>query len=130
MKKHTYILGDQDIEQWIGKLLRYGVISSCLIAIAGGILYLITFGQEIPKYTIFIGESPEFTSLPAILRGFLTLQSKAIIQFGVVILIATPILRIVLSLIAFMLEKDKLYVIITTIVLSIILVSMFGGLKI
>lgn len=65
-----------------------------------------------------------------IFMGLFTLKPMAIIQFGVLLLIITLIMRIIFSLFAFMLEKDKLYVIITLIVLAIILGSTFGGLKI
>jgi uncharacterized membrane protein len=124
------LFGDQDVELIIGNLLRYGVITSIVIAFIGGALYLYQHGLEkMPDYTVFKGEDPKYTSLPAILKGLRSLSAGEIIQFGVVVLIATPILRIALSLVAFAIEKDRLYVVITLIVLLIMLGSMFGGLK-
>lgn len=132
MKEETNaIIDDKNIEVFIGKLLRLGVIISCAVALTGGILYLVHHGmQEMPDYGTFHGEDASYTSLPGIINGLGTGSAKEIIQLGVAILIATPILRIVLSLISFILEKDKLYVGITLIVLCIILISMFGGLKV
>ena len=121
---------DQDIQQLIGQVLRYGVLISGAVAIIGGIWYLFQHGSGIPHYTTFNGEPAGYTSLSGILKGLGQGSATEIIQLGVVILIATPILRIVFSLLAFILEKDRLYVLITLIVLSIILFSMFGGLKI
>ncbi|SHG59530.1 DUF1634 domain-containing protein [Pedobacter caeni] len=121
---------DRDIQQLIGQVLRYGVLISGAVAIIGGIWYLFQHGSAIPHYTTFNGEPAGYTSLNGILKGLGQGSATEIIQLGVVILIATPILRIVFSLLAFILEKDKLYVLITLIVLSIILFSMFGGLKI
>lgn len=124
------LFGDHDIEQIIGQLLRYGVIVSIIIATIGGTCYLFQHGLDnMPDYTKFKGETPEYTSLPGILKGLRTFSAGEIIQFGVIVLIATPILRIALSLVAFAVEKDKLYVLITLIVLTIMLSSMFGGLK-
>lgn len=121
---------DYDMEQLIGQVLRYGVLTSGIIAIIGGIWYLIQGGSGIPNYTSFSGEPAGYTSLTGIIKGLAAGSAKEIIQLGVVILIATPILRIVFSLFSFILEKDRLYVVITLIVLLIIIFSMFGGLKV
>ncbi|WP_316820808.1 DUF1634 domain-containing protein [Pedobacter gandavensis] len=121
---------DYDMEQLIGQVLRYGVITSGMVAIIGGIWYLFQNGSAIPNYREFNGEPAGYTSLPGIIEGLKNGSAKEIIQLGVVILIATPILRIVFSLFSFILEKDKLYIVITLIVLVIILFSMFGGLSI
>lgn len=121
---------DYDMEQLIGQVLRYGVLSSGIVAIIGGIWYLIQHGSGIPHYSEFNGEPVGYTSLTGIIEGLKTGSAKEIIQLGVVILIATPILRIVFSLFSFILEKDRLYIVITLIVLLIILFSMFGGLSI
>ncbi|QNK61884.1 DUF1634 domain-containing protein [Pedobacter sp. PAMC26386] len=121
---------DYDMQQLIGQVLRYGVLISGLVAIVGGIWYLYQQGSGIPNYTVFHGEGEGYTSLTGIINGLGKGSATEIIQLGVVILIATPIIRIVFSLVAFGLERDKLYVLITMIVLSIILFSTFGGLSI
>jgi uncharacterized membrane protein len=122
---------DKDIEQFIGLQLRYGVIISSLIVLAGGVIYLSQSGAlQLPAYHQFIGTRGGYTSLGEILKGTKGMSAKAIIQFGVVVLIATPILRIAFSLIGFALEKDRMYILITTIVLTVMMVSIFGGLKI
>ncbi|RKR80354.1 putative membrane protein [Mucilaginibacter gracilis] len=122
---------DKDIEQFIGLQLRYGVITSSLVVLIGGLFYLSQSGQlPLPSYHQFIGTKVGYTSLGQILVGVRHFQAPAIIQLGVVILIATPILRIAFSLLGFVLEKDKMYILITTIVLTVMLASIFGGLKI
>jgi len=122
---------DYDIEQFIGLQLRYGVIIASLVVLAGGILYLCTTGNiPMPHYQEFIGEKAGFSTAHQIWNGVSNLNPKGIIELGVVILIATPILRIFFSLIGFMLEKDKLYTAITFLVLCVMLFSVFGGLKV
>ncbi len=132
MKKLSKLLsGDHDIEQFIGTLLRYGVVSASIVAFVGGILYLFVHGMEImPDYSSFHSESASYTHLSGIIKGVISGKAREIIQLGVVILILTPIMRIVCSLFSFAIEKDRMYVIITFIVLCVILFSMFSGMKI
>ncbi|WP_293783801.1 DUF1634 domain-containing protein [uncultured Pedobacter sp.] len=127
----THLIKDRDVEKIVGKLLRFGVITASLVVLLGGILFLVQNGNESrPDYHIFKGEENDFITFDGIFKGLFTFRPMAIIQFGVLLLIITPILRIIFSLVAFLLEKDKLYVVITLIVLAIILGSTFGGLKI
>ncbi|WP_184544805.1 DUF1634 domain-containing protein [Mucilaginibacter sp. FT3.2] len=124
-------LADQDIEQFIGLQLRYGVLLSSFIVLVGGIVYLIQSGSmPLPHYQLFIGEKGGLNTGSAIWHGATAMQAKGIIQLGVMVLIATPILRIMFSLIGFILEKDRLYIGITLIVLSVMMFSIFGGLKV
>jgi len=125
------LIGDRDVEKIVGQLLRFGVITASLVVLLGGILFLTQSGNAPrPDYHIFKGEQDSFITFKGIFMGLFTFKPMAIIQFGVLLLIITPIMRIVFSLVAFMLEKDKLYVIITLIVLGIILASTFGGLTV
>lgn len=131
MKLVRKLLGDRDIELFIGQVLRVGVVTASSIALLGGIAYLAQQGAaSVPDYSQFMGEGAGYTSFRGIFRGVATGNATEIIQLGVLVLLATPILRIFFSLVAFAVEKDRLYVVITAIVLGIILFSMFGGLKI
>lgn len=122
---------DQDIEKLIGYLLRYGVITASLIVFIGGIIYLHQYQHSsIPAYHTFVGEQAGFTTISQIMSGVGSFNAKGIIQLGVLVLIATPILRIFFSLIGFILEKDRLYILITFVVLSVMMFSIFGGLKV
>lgn len=131
MNKAKSLLGDRDIEVIVGTLLRYGVMTASAIVLMGGLYFLFQHGQApVPSYHRFVGESIGYTTFSGILQGAIALQAKAIIQFGVMVLIATPILRILFSLIGFTIEKDRLYIVITLVVLCVIMLSTFGGLKI
>ncbi|MGF6846126.1 putative membrane protein [Chitinophaga sp. W3I9] len=119
---------DKDIQQLIGKQLRIGVIVSSIIVFIGGVIYLVRHGHEHPSYGDFTGVREGLTNLPGIWQGVMENKGMNIIQLGIVLLIATPIIRIAFSVIAFLIEKDYLYVGITLLVLGIILFSMLGGL--
>ena len=56
-------------------------------------------------------------------EGLWALRPQAIAQLGLLILVATPIVRVLASLVGFALEGDRLYVAITAVVLAILLAS-------
>lgn len=125
---------ERDMELFIGKLLRYGVMLSCGITLIGGIFYLMQRGTQMPDYRPISDDQPfpgvagYLRELSTILPQIIQLDGAAIIQLGVCVLIATPILRVAISVIAFLIEKDYMYVCITLIVLTIILANMILGL--
>ena len=118
---------DQRIEVIIGGLLRTGVMLAATVVLLGAVIYLVRHGGEIPNYTVFHREPDNLTSATAILHGALGMSGRAIIQLGLLLLIATPVARVLFSAIAFALERDYLYVCITLIVLGILLYSLFGA---
>jgi uncharacterized membrane protein len=130
MKKYTSrsFWLDADIEQVLGNMLRFGVILAAVVTTVGGVLYLINSGgTPHPSLTRFGGAPAANTSLKAILVGVVNLRSSSIMLLGVLLLIATPIVRVLFSFFAFLLEKDYLYVVLTLVVLFIIGFSIFGG---
>lgn len=125
----SFLKNDADVGILVAQLLRIGVISASVVAFIGGVMYLKDNAFLLPEYHVFNGAPKNVRDLPDILSGVFALKGASIIQFGVVILLATPILRIVFSALAFAVERDYLYVFITLIVLSVILTGVFGGLK-
>ena len=118
---------DTDMQFIIGWILRGGVVVSMAIVAIGGILFIYRHGHSIPDYSTFKG-TPGFISSPkGVFEGVLHLKGQAIIQFGIALLIATPVLRVIFAAIGFVLEKDYLYTLISLIVLLIITVSMISG---
>lgn len=116
------------MQQLIGTTLRVGVMTACTIALVSGLYYLIRHGMEpMPDYRVFHGEPSSLTSLSGIFGGLLHFEAKNWIQLGVLVLMLTPIIRILLSLIDFAREKDWLYVSITAIVFLVIISNSLGG---
>ncbi|MCL2597817.1 MAG: DUF1634 domain-containing protein [Paludibacter sp.] len=118
------------------KTLRIGVIAAMALTVAGGIIYLFEHHGTINSFKAisqssniaFIGTPSYLRELSTIIPRLLQFDGAAIIQLGVIVLIATPVLRVTMSLISFVIEKDILYVIITAIVLTVILLNMTFGL--
>ena len=118
---------DADMQSIIGWILRGGVIVSMTVVIIGGIIFLWRHGHSMPDFGTF-NKIPYFiSSSEGIFSGVIHGKGQAIIQLGIIILIATPILRVIFAVIAFALEKDRLYTLISLIVLFIILASMLTG---
>ena len=119
---------NKKMQQLIGSTLRIGVMTACCIAVLGGAYYLICHGSEpIPDYYKFHGEPSSLTSLSGIFGGLLHLKAANWIQLGVLVLMLTPITRIILSLFDFAHQRDWLYVAITTIVFLVIFLNSLGG---
>ena len=117
---------DYDIESVMGKLLITGVIISGAVVLFGAVCYLYQTGSSLPHYKTFTGELSGLRSVRQILTGVMHFDSLAIIQLGLVLLIATPIARVVFSVVGFFVEKDYLYVIISLLVLAIISFSILS----
>lgn len=118
---------DRDIQLLIGWILRAGVIISMLIALVGGIIYISRHGHEHISYIQFKGV-PDFVHTPqGIWQGTLHLRGRAIIQLGIVLLVCTPVLRVIVSGIGFLAEKDYLYTGVSLLVLLIIILSALTG---
>lgn len=120
---------DKDIELALGNLLRWGVVLSSAVVLTGGIIYLVRHGGTFPDYKTFHGLLQPYHNLRNIFSGVAELKGQAIIQLGVVLLIATPVARIIFSIIGFIREKDLLYIFIALIVLGIIIISTVLGIK-
>ena len=121
-------INDSDVEATMGLLLRIGVMISAAVVLAGCLLYLSKNGTRIADHHKFFGEPSSLTHPRDILRQALALQSDAVIQSGLILLILTPIARIVFSIIVFLIERDILYVVIGALVLAIIACSYIGQL--
>ena len=120
--------GEKDFQSIIGNLLRYGVWISLSVAFIGGIIYLMNHGGDIEDYSVFKENDRNiFEVIAAIYNGVIQGNGESIIFFGVILLFLTPVLRVLLSLFSFLLEKDYLYVVITLIVIFIILISVSLG---
>lgn len=118
---------DKDLQLFIGTLLQAGVIVAMLIVVSGLLLYLGQEGKGNIHYTTF--QAAEEFSFSAFFSKLGKGDSYAIIELGVMLLILTPIARVFFAMLAFFLERDWLYVLISFLVLGIIAASMFLGYK-
>lgn len=118
---------DKRIENILGDLLRAGVGLSAAIVFCGGAIYLFRHGRALANYRVFEGEPSDLHSLHGIVRDAMALNGRGIIQLGLLFLIATPVARVVFSVWGFAVERDRMYVVFTLIVLAILAFSLVGS---
>jgi uncharacterized membrane protein len=116
---------DRRMETIMGRLLQVGVLLASTTVLIGGILYLHAHAQIRPDYRTFKGEPDGLRSPSGLLHLLSTGEPAAILQLGILLLIATPIARVVFAVIGFAIERDRLYVLVSLIVLGVLTLSLF-----
>jgi uncharacterized membrane protein len=116
---------DLQMEITVSRMLRVGVTAAALVVLLGAILYLSRAPGTVPDYIHFHGTPGAADKISPVLRGVRRLESSSIIRLGILILIATPILRVAFCLYSFASQKDKIYVAVSGIVLAVLLYSFF-----
>ena len=107
--------------------LAAGVTLAAAVVLFGASVYLIRHGREAPQFRVFKGEPTDLRTLSGVVKDTLAFRGRGLIQLGLRLLIATPVARVAFSVVAFALEGDRLYVVVTLIVLAVLLYSLTGG---
>ncbi len=116
---------EERFEHFLGGLLRVGVLLAAAVVFAGGVLYLLQHGRETPKYSKFQEEASPLYSPSGIVEWALAGRDLGVIQLGLLLLIATPVTRVIFSALGFARERDWMYVGFTLFVLAVLLYSLF-----
>jgi uncharacterized membrane protein len=127
MSEGKRLRGAGRLEQPMGILLRSGVLLSAFVVAIGAVMFLLHHGIQQPHFSLFQGQPLELRSVGAIITAASHFEPLAIIQFGLILLIATPIARVLFSLLGFIVERDWMYVAVTALVLTLLLFGLFGG---
>jgi uncharacterized membrane protein len=117
---------DKRMDEIMGRLLRTGVILAAAFVLLGGALYLARHQTPVTNYHVFQGEPAELRTVTGIVHEAMALHGRGLIQFGLLILIATPIARVAFSAMAFLYQRDWTYVVVTLVVLALLFYSLFG----
>lgn len=118
---------DHELEILLGRLLRVGVSIAATLVISGAVWYLLRHGQELAAYRVFKPLDSNRPGVKDVFEGIAAGRGRSLIQAGLLVLIATPVARVVFSLVAFTRQRDWIYVTITLIVLAVLLFSFFGA---
>ena len=120
------------VEVIISNLLRTGVTTSLAIIVIGTI---ISFAHH-PAYFHSREEFHRLTApavaefphtISGVLRGVAHLEGQAIVALGLLLLISTPVVRVGVSIFAFVYQHDSTFVVITTIVFLLLILSFLLG---
>ncbi|HTS74784.1 MAG TPA: DUF1634 domain-containing protein [Bryobacteraceae bacterium] len=117
---------DIRLEKMVSWVLRTGVMIAAAVVLGGGACYVLGHAEQESGAHKFQGEPAQYRHVGEMAGAALGGDCRAIIQFGLLLLIATPVLRVALSLVGFAAERDRTYVIVTAIVLGILLFSLTG----
>jgi len=115
---------DDDLKNLLGNLLRCGVLLSLGVVLLGLLLHLFHVGKETVSFATFIQQDFDFSHFCS---GLLHGDSLSIMALGVLLLILTPVMRVIFAILGFYWEKDQLYTLVSCIVLFIIILSTFLG---
>ena len=119
------------VEPLISGILRGGVLISSAIVVFG---VLLTFFHN-PQYFSargalgsLIDSRHAYTSnVATVLEGVRGFRGQSFVMLGLLVLIATPVARVAASVLVFIAERDRLYVLMTSIVLILLIASFFLG---
>ena len=118
---------DRRIEIILGNLLRAGVLIAAAVVLWGASIYLFRHAHETADYRVFRGEPSEYRTIPGVIQSVINGRGRGWIQLGLLLLIATPIARVAFSVAGFAIERDRMYVAFTLIVLAVLLYSLLGS---
>jgi uncharacterized membrane protein len=118
---------ERRMDALMGRLLQTGVTLAAALVLTGGILYLVRPAAPTTDYRHFSGEPEAYRTLRGIGAEALALNGRGLIQLGLLVLIATPVARVVFSVFAFLRQRDWTFVVVTAIVAGLLCYSLFGG---
>jgi len=119
------------VEIIISSLLRVGVVVSLCVLVIGTVVSFIhhpgylSLHKDLPKLTTPGNAVPR--SMGQTLAGIRAGRGQAMVTAGLLLLIATPVLRVAISILAFALQRDWIFTLLAAIVLALLLLSFFLG---
>jgi len=116
------------LEDLVGVVLLVGVLISATVIVVGVTLLIppgndkqLLLSQLFSEHDVLIAGLPR--SFGMIVRGALKGQPVAVIDVGLLLLIFTPVMRVALSAVFFAVRRDRLYAIVSTVVLALLLLG-------
>lgn len=114
---------DQRMDTIMGRLLQVGVLLASAVVLAGGAFYVHAHLGKTVDYRTFAGEPFGLRTPKGLWHLLMQGDAAAIIQAGIILLIATPVARVVFAVIGFTIERDRLYVAVSLTVLAVLMAS-------
>lgn len=121
------VFTEQKAEFVSGILVRIMVFFAAVIVLMGAAVYLVKSGHGSPRYHEFQMERVDVSSLKGIIREAMKFDGRGIIQLGILLLITIPIARVAVFALTFILQRDRLYFVVTLIVFGILIFSLLGN---
>jgi uncharacterized membrane protein len=116
---------DRRMEIIMGRLLQAGVLLASAVVLVGAVLYLREYRDKPVNYRTFSVEAADLRYPVRLFQLLGTGDPAAIVQLGILLLIATPVARVLFAVVGFAIERDRLYVCISLVVLTVLLFGLF-----
>ena len=121
----------RQVELLISNLLRIGVLTSLGLVVIGMVVTYVhhrDYFTQPPALQRLTAPGAAFPhSVRDVWHGLVAFRGQAIVTLGLMLLIATPVMRVAVSILGFVYEGDRAYVVITTIVLLLLILSFALG---
>ncbi len=121
----------RQVEVLISNLLRVGVVVSLIVVVAGVVLTFVHHPEYLHSQNALGGllsGNAEFPhTMGEVWSGVLMLHGRSVVILGLLLLIATPVMRVGVSIFAFLFERDRVFAVVTMVVFLLLLLSFFLG---
>lgn len=117
---------DRSMQMEVGVVLRVGLAAAVILVAIGGVLYLVQSEGSVPDYGTFDGVAARLKDPATIIQDAVRGDALAVIQLGLMVLVLTPVARVVFTLVAFIRQHDRLYIGFTLIVLIVLSLGLTG----
>ena len=114
---------DARMDAQMGRLLQVGVLLASATVLVGGASLLFAHAEAHTDFRTFRSEPATLRHLRPLASAVAHGDPAAIIQLGVLLLIATPIARVAFAAVSFLRERDWLYVAVSLTVLAVLLLG-------
>jgi uncharacterized membrane protein len=112
---------EAELDIRMGRLLQWGITLAASVMLIGAAVYLFHYGKSLPSYRTFRSGTSRLQSLHGILGQAILGDGSGLIQLAVVLIIATPVARVIFAAYAFFRQRDWLYAVISMTVLSLLI---------
>lgn len=114
------------VETLMGRVLIIGIAVAGAIVAFGGVMYLLRYGGLPVHYEVYKGEPAGLRTIVGVIGDAVHVSARAIIQVGIVVLVAMQIVRVAFALWLFRTKNDRVFVGISLFVLVVLGYSLFG----
>jgi uncharacterized membrane protein len=120
---------DKELESTVARMLQVGVSLAAIMVFIGGALLLRHPELPVQNFSQFHPVASSLRSIQGITVAAFHFRPQAIVQFGLLLLITIPVIRVLFCVVGFMRQRDKLYTLVSSIVLVILLYSLAHGIR-
>ena len=118
---------ERELDLVVGRLLQVGVLLAAVVVCVGVPYFLATHAGAVADFRVFRPQPDRLRHVGSILAGVRRLDAESIVQLGVLLLVLTPVARVLFTFLAFLVQRDRPFVLLSGIVLALLLFGLISG---